>query len=113
MDLSPLSGSSCAEIRRSHEDIQWKQRAHQQVGYVHGLADAQIDRNAAQRVGLLASETPCFEVIYHVEQCVPGGEAQVLALVGAVFAYADPGGGEEAAWGGHFRAREVIVSEEL
>ena len=61
-------GSSCAMARiSSHEDIQRKQRAHQQVGYINGLADAQIDHHAAQRVGLLASEAPCFEVIYHVE----------------------------------------------
>src|SRR5829696_6190067 len=107
------SGSSCAETRRSHEDVQGKQRAHQQVGHVHRLADAQVDRHAAQRVGLLAGETPGFEVIYHVEQRVLGGEAQILALVGAVLAHADAGGGEEAARGGHLRTGEVVVPVEL
>ena len=94
------SGSSCAETKRtSHEDVQGKQRAHQQVGHVHGLADAQIDCHAAKRVGLLAGEAPSFEVVYHVEQGVLGREAQVLALVGAVFAYAYAGSGEETARG--------------
>jgi hypothetical protein len=48
--------SSCAETRRSHEDVQWEQGANQQVWYVYHLADAQIHRYAAQGVGLLTVE---------------------------------------------------------
>jgi peptidoglycan/xylan/chitin deacetylase (PgdA/CDA1 family) len=48
--------SSCAETRRSHEDIQWEQGAYQEVWYVYHLADAQIHRYAAQGVGLLTVE---------------------------------------------------------
>ena len=58
-----VNGASYLSEARSHEDIQRKQRAHQQIGYVYGLADAQIDCHAAQCVSLLASETPCFEMI--------------------------------------------------
>ena len=63
----------------------WRRKcAHQQVAHIYRLADAQFDRHTTRRVGLLASETSYFEVIYHVEQSILGGEAQVLALVLAV-----------------------------
>jgi hypothetical protein len=61
-------GGGCGRVCRwSHKDIQREQGAHQQIRYIYRLADAQLDRHAAQRVGLLATETPCLEVIYHVE----------------------------------------------
>src|SRR5215207_787110 len=100
-------------LLRSHKDVQREQRAHQDVGHVDRLAYAQVYRDAAQSVRLLAGEAPRLEVLYHVEQRVPGGQADVLALVGAVLAHADTGGGEEAARDGHLRPGEVVVPEEL
>src|SRR3712207_4837044 len=52
-------------------------------------------------------------MIYHVEERVLGGEAQVLALVCAVFAHVDSGRGEKAAGGCHLGTGEVVVPEEL
>src|SRR5215218_2656133 len=107
------SGSSCAETRRSHEDVQWEQGAHQQVWYIYHLADAQIYRYAAQRVGLLTVEPSRLEVLDHVEQGILGREAQILTLVGAVFVHPDAGSGEEPARGGQLRGGEVVVAEIL
>src|SRR4051794_24271830 len=102
-----------AARRNSDEHVQRQQRADQEVGHVDGLADAQVDGAAAQRVGLLGVQAPRLQVVDHVQQRVAGGEGEVLARVLAVLVDADAGGRVEAARRGHLRRGEPVVAEEL
>ena len=64
----PLSSSppSARAVPKLHEDIQREQGAHERIRHVYRLADAQVHRNAAERVGLLAGKAARFEVSDHV-----------------------------------------------
>src|SRR3712207_773595 len=52
-------------------------------------------------------------MLYHVEQSVPGGDPDIFALVGAVFADANTSRSVEPARGGQLWRSEVIVPEKL
>src|SRR5215213_8596739 len=112
----PARRNRTAAARRaapSDEHVERQQRADQEVRHVDGLADAQVDCAAAQRVGLLGVKAARLEVVDHVQQGVAGGEGEVLARVLAVLVHADAGGRVKAARRGELRRGEPVVAEEL
>src|SRR5436190_5994642 len=57
------------------ENVQRQERRNQHVRQVHGLADAQVDGDTAERIGLLGGEAALLnQVPDHSEQRVAGGK---------------------------------------
>src|SRR5215472_2248360 len=94
------------------EDGLGQERGDEHVGRVDHLADLEVNRDAADRVGLLPRPPPLGEMVDHVEQRVAGGERDVLGVVDAVPGDRDPRGGVEPARRGVLRRQVVLVPGE-
>ena len=95
----------------SGEDVEREDRRHHQVGDVDGLADPEVNRDTAECVGLLGVVAAGSEVVDHVQERIPRGERQVLALVVAVPGDADAGRGvaaDERDRSGRFRGGQSV-----
>ncbi len=62
------------------EDVEMKERRHQEVRNVHQLVNVEVNGGAGEHVGLLARQPPGpNQVINHVERSIPRRERQILA----------------------------------
>src|SRR2546427_1720362 len=86
---------------------------HDVVRHVHHVADAQIRRDAAEHVRLLAGPASLLEQVDHVEQRVPAGEREVLTLVHSVLTDRHAHGRDAPLRRCPFRWREVTGVREV
>lgn len=111
--VEPTPGLRSIAIRPSlDEDIQRRNGAHHDVGHVDRLADAKIDGDTAERLGLLGREAAPLQVFDHAEERIARRQREVFRFVATV-PHADAGRGVKSAWCRHFRRGEVPIAQEL
>src|SRR5580704_12880111 len=106
---SGLSAKSIAVLLLS-KDVERQEGADDEVRHVDQLAQFQIDRNTADRIGLLTGPAALYEQVDHRQKCVAGAQCRVFALIGAVLADRQSGRCEEALGGGKLGGKIIVVT---